>query len=274
MSKTAILLLSLILFLSIVLSSGCVDKTKTTINDVNLRNIPEIFDENVIIILGENANSVESEESLSIADKLENLTGNRPIIKKVAEASEIEKSRNNLIFVGNTRTNPTMKYVYDLHPDLLTRSIKTYWEGTNKGSLLIYSNPWTSTLSPSEKHVLLIYGYDENGTRSVVETFVEGDFFENFSGRGIITSWNNGKISWDRGEVVEKNLAASKALQYWELKTQTYPEAGIFPLNITEKKDYWLVEIGSSGFNDVVFSEGIVSVSKENGDVGVVKNDL
>ena len=59
----------------------------------------------MIIVIGENANSIEIEAAQRIADNLGNLTGNIPVIKTNAEITEDELAGHNLILVGGADSN-------------------------------------------------------------------------------------------------------------------------------------------------------------------------
>ena len=48
--------------------------------ELKLSDYPEIFKENTVIIIGDNASQIEKESAEAIAANLENLTGNKPEI--------------------------------------------------------------------------------------------------------------------------------------------------------------------------------------------------
>lgn len=248
----------LILAVSLMLAtSGCIEKSQQ--EEINLSNYPKLFEKDVIIIIGENARQVEIEGAQAIADKLSNITGNAPVIKTTAEITEDDKARHNLILVGNPKTNYLAQNIYSLNQDIQTKAVNSYWEGTHKGSLLLFINPWVPFWN-SPKYVLAVDGFDDEGTKSAVDVLLKEENIQKFYGTGVITKWD-GVISWDNADTVAKMFAGDKATVYWVSKIIPVPGTKIRVTNITSQNDYWLVE-GTGGK---------VLVSKKTGKVKAVK---
>lgn len=266
----------LILAVSLMLAtSGCIEKPQQ--EEINLSNYPKLFEKDVIIIIGENARQTEIEGAQAIADKLGNLTGNVPVIKTTAEITEDDKSKNNLILVGNPGTNYLVQNIYALNQDIQTKAVNSYWEGTHKGSLLLFINPWVPFWN-SPKYVLAVDGFDDEGTKSAVDVLLKEENIKKFYGTGVITKWE-GVISWDNADTVAKMFAGSIALEFWDSTHQIYPEGRFSATNVTNQNGDWLVEIGT--YDEILIDNetqprlhgitGRVLVSKKTGKVKEVK---
>lgn len=233
----------ILILLGMILSTlGCVEKTEQK-TEMVLSNYPKLFEKDVIIVIGENATQIEMEGAQAIANDLFTLTGNELVIKNDADVTENEKAGNNLVLVGNPKSNYFVKNIYISNQDLQTRAVNSYWEGTNKGSLLLYSNPWVRFWN-QERYVLTVDGFDDNGTKSVVNVLLDKENIKKFNGTGIISKWDKGEISLDVADSATKQLAGSLALEYFNSKHQTYPEAYFSVTNVTSQNGDWLVEIG------------------------------
>ena len=79
--------------------------------ELKLSDFPEVFKENTLIVIGDNASEIEIQAVNEIADYLENETGNKPLVKKYSEITQEDK-KNNLIVVGTPNSNPMLKEVY------------------------------------------------------------------------------------------------------------------------------------------------------------------
>ena len=134
------------------------EEPTTAKSQLTLADYPEIFKKDVIIVIRENANSIEIEAAQRIADNLGNLTGNMPVIKTDAEITEDELAGHNLILVGGADSNEVLQKVYDITD--ATRVTEEY-PGAGKGVLEILRNPWDP-----EKATLLVGGSDEWGMKA------------------------------------------------------------------------------------------------------------
>ena len=124
---------------------------------LTLSDYPELFEEEVLIVVGENASQVEQESAQAIAAKLKELTENEPIIKDETEVSEEDKRGYNLILIGTPDSNNLLQEVYEVRD--ATKVTKEY-PGENKGILEILRNPWNS-----DKILLIVAGSNEWGVK-------------------------------------------------------------------------------------------------------------
>ena len=83
---------------------GCIEqdgeKVKPAETELVLSDYPELFEKDVMIVIGSNASGIEIEGADAIVENLFNLTGNMPVIKTDAEITEDELAGHNLIVVG------------------------------------------------------------------------------------------------------------------------------------------------------------------------------
>lgn len=227
---------------------GCIEQdgemVKPAETELVLSDYLELFEKDVMIVIGSNTSGIEIEGADAIAENLFNLTGNMPVIETDAEITKGELAGHNLIIVGNPITNHLVQNIYDSNQDLQTRAVNSYWEGTHKGSLLLFVNPWVHFWGPT-RYVLAVDGFDENGTKSAIDTLLDEEAIKKFHGTGIITKWDEGVISWDVADTVTRRLVGSIALEYMTSEHQTYPEAHFSVTNATSQNGEWLVEIGT-----------------------------
>ena len=123
-----------------------------------LSDYPELFREDVIIVVGENPAKIEIESAIMIKASLKELTGNEPTIKNDTELSESEKRNHNLILIRTPSSNNTLQQVYELTEATKVTSV---FPGENKGILEILSNPWNS-----DKVLLMVAGSNEWGVKA------------------------------------------------------------------------------------------------------------
>jgi len=122
---------------------------------ITLNNYPELFRKDAMVVVGWNASQVELESAGEIAAKLEELTGNAPIVKNETNLTEANKTSYNLIIMGTPESNEVLEQVYNLTN--ATRVTEEY-PGTYKGVLEILRNPWNEN-----RALLLVAGSDEWG---------------------------------------------------------------------------------------------------------------
>lgn len=146
---------------------GCVEQPsekvplpQTSQRELKLSDFPEVFKENTLVVVGDNAPEIELQTAQEIADYLESKTKNKPSIKKYSEVSDKEKKNYNLIVIGTPRSNLMLKEVYAI-ADVL--EVKETFPGKDKGILEILKNPWNE-----ERAMLLIEGWDVKGIRTKV----------------------------------------------------------------------------------------------------------
>jgi S-layer like family, outer domain len=148
----------ILILLGVILSTlGCVEKPEQK-TEMVLSNYPELFEKDVIIVIGENVTQIEMEGAQAIAENLLNLTGNEPVIKEDVEITGDELAGHNLILVGSADSNEVLKEVYDMTDAM---RVTEEYPGAGKGVLEILRNPWDS-----EKAVLLVAGSDELGMKA------------------------------------------------------------------------------------------------------------
>ncbi|GAH03333.1 unnamed protein product, partial [marine sediment metagenome] len=123
-------------------------------NSLGLKDYPKLFEENVIIVVRENATEVENECAIMIKENLKELTGNEPIIKNDIELSESDKKACNLILVGTPTTNRVLQEIYG----------KEY-PGEKKAILEILENPWNCN-----KALLIVAASGECGVKTMSKT--------------------------------------------------------------------------------------------------------
>jgi hypothetical protein len=149
------------LVVGVLLIAGCIQKEKEVKpKELKLSDFPDVFKENTLIVIGDNASEIELEAANEIAGYLENKTGNKALVKKYSEVTEEEKRNYNLIVVGTPNSNPMLKEVYAM-ADVL--EVNETFPGEGKGILEILRNPWDE-----EKAMLLVEGWDRE---SVLESY-------------------------------------------------------------------------------------------------------
>jgi hypothetical protein len=186
------LILAILTIFLIAATAGCVQKSEIStlnqtispvspIKELTLSDFPELFRENTVIVIGENATKIELECAYEIAKKLEDLTGVKPLVMSDTEISEKDKTDFNLIPIGTTDTNSILNEVYELTN--ATKVTKEY-PGKNKGILEMMRNPWNST-----RALLVVSGSDVNGTKAS-SIMLEGDEeFESLHERMMLTGF-------------------------------------------------------------------------------------
>ncbi len=139
--------------------------------ELELSDFPEVFKENTVIVIGENASQIEIESAEEIALSLKNLTGNKP---EIINTKKIEsfKSSYNLIIVSTSNSNKVLEEVYNITN---TTRVTEEYPGENKGVLEILSNPWNK-----EKAMLLVAGSDEWGVKAGSEMVTEDKRIKEF----------------------------------------------------------------------------------------------
>jgi hypothetical protein len=142
-----------------VIIAGCVGKWEEEAKprELKLSDFPEVFKENTLIIIGDNASEIEIWAVNEIAEYLENKTGNKPLIKRCSEVTEKDKKNYNLIVVGTPNSNPMLKEVYAM-ADVLV--VNETFPGEGRGVLEILRNPWNEN-----KAMLLVEGWDKWGVK-------------------------------------------------------------------------------------------------------------
>jgi len=147
------------LVVGVLLVAGCVqEEQKVKPKELRLSDFPEVFKENTLIIIGDNASEIEMQAAKEIAEYLQNRTGNKPLVKKYSEITEKDKRNYNLIIIGTPKSNIILKEIYTI-ADVL--EVNETFPGEGKGVLEILRNPWNK-----ERVLLLVEGSDKWGVLS------------------------------------------------------------------------------------------------------------
>jgi len=176
-TTSAVVAVIVVVCITIVIFSGCIEQDESPKLDLALSNYLGLFKVDVIIVIGDNAPQVEREAAEAIAINLENLTGNKPIIKSDEEITGADLGDYNLLLVGTPESNNMFKEVYNMTDATM---VTDEYPGAGKGILEILENPWSE-----EKAMLLVEGSDVWGVKAGSEMLVKGG--EKFQGKIIIT---------------------------------------------------------------------------------------
>jgi len=139
---------------------GDLDKMDKT-PALTLEDYPGLFEENAVVVIGQDATAMEREAARTISGDLERVTGNRPMIKKDVRISEKDKMSSNLILLGSSDGNLILKQIYQITD--VTKLTEKYPE-KNKAVLQILRNPWNF-----DRTLLIVVGSDEWGIKAGTE---------------------------------------------------------------------------------------------------------
>ena len=138
---------------------GCIEQDGEMVKpaeiELVLSDYPELFEKDVIIVIGNNASGMEIEGADAIVENLFNLTGNMPVIKTDDEITQDELAGHNLILVGGADSNEVLRAVYNMTDAM---RVTDEYPGAGKGVLEILRSPWDP-----EKAMLLVAGSDDTG---------------------------------------------------------------------------------------------------------------
>jgi len=119
--------------------------------ELKLSDFPEVFADNTLIVVGDEASGIE----IQAANEISSYLGSKPQIKKYSELGEEEKKNYNLIVIGTPKSNRMLEEIYAV-ADVL--EVNETFPGEGKGVLEIARNPWNE-----ERAILLIEGGDYTG---------------------------------------------------------------------------------------------------------------
>ena len=193
---------------------GLNSSEETQKEELMLSDFPDVFKNDTIIVIGENASQIENESAEAIAIKLENLTGNMTIIINDTVLTENNKTNYNLILVGTPNSNSLLQEVYNLTN--ATRVTEEY-PGENKGILEILWNPWND-----EKAMLLVVGSDERGVKAGGDLLTENEKIKELSGGITVTAETN--ESWviaKEDDLLGKYEKSNKIFKRYEISDMT-----------------------------------------------------
>jgi len=180
---------------------GCIESdsgiTRPVETEPVLSDYPELFKEEVIIVIGSNASGIEKESAEAIAANLENLTGNKP---EIISSKEIEgfKYTYNLVIIGTPKSNEVLREVYGMTD--ATRVTEEF-PGEGEGVLEILKNPWDE-----EKAMLLVEGSDEWGVKAGGEMLEQVRDVDKF---GVVVEWNGINAVFPRSIPQDKYILLS-----------------------------------------------------------------
>jgi len=104
-----------------------------------LSDYPELFEKDVMTVIGNNESGIEIEGTDAIVENLFNLTGNMPVIKTDGEITEDELVGHNLIMVGGADSNEVLEGVYDMTAAM---RVTDEYPGAGKCVLEILRKSW------------------------------------------------------------------------------------------------------------------------------------
>lgn len=202
--------------------------------NMSLSDYPQLFEKDVVIVIGDNASQLEKESAESIARYLENSTGNKP---EIISAQKIDsfKYTYNLIIVGTPNSNNVLKRVCDMADVTM---VTEEYPGGGKGVLEILRSPWNE-----EKAILLVEGSDEWGLKAGVEML---DETKGLNTSSIFTNWSVNLIFIEHridihSELIEGNYSVpfiDKPTYYFDERTGNLHGLIDFDVNDTLKIIY------------------------------------
>lgn len=168
----------------VLLPVSCTGESQTQDSELLLSDYPVPFEEETMIVIPEDASQVVVECASAIVAKLQELTGNEPLIKNDLAVAEGDKASYNLILVGTPNSNALLEQVYDLAN--LTKVTAEY-PGENKGILQILENPWNP-----DRALLIVAGSDEWGVSAGGEILTNENKIKELTGGVVITEFPEG----------------------------------------------------------------------------------
>ena len=120
--------------------------------ELKLSDFPEAFEENALVVIGDDACERELRVAEEIARYLKNVTGNKPRIKRCSEIAVDDKRNYNLVVIGTPESNKMLKEIYEISDAL---RVNETFPGEGKGVLEILPNPWNES-----KAMLLVEGQE------------------------------------------------------------------------------------------------------------------
>lgn len=175
-------------------------KRQSEEGELVLSNYPKLFEKEVLVVVGENASQIELEGSEVIVASLEELTGNKPVVKDDVKVSKSEKESYNLILVGTSESNGMLEETWSAAEEIKMRKgnyrveelevirVTETYPGRNRGILEILRNPWNK-----EKAVLLVEGSDEIGVKAGVEKLKHTEELEGLNYNNILVKYPPGR---------------------------------------------------------------------------------
>lgn len=234
---------TLILLFAIHLIICCLNQEKFE-TEINLFAYQEIFQEGVIIVVGNSEHALEMEGAKIVAETLEDV----PKIENDSEVITGDIKRNNLILLGNARTNDILReIIYTIEDPLICEEHQTHDEGV----LELIRNPWNPEL-----FVLIIAGDDPQRIRDICKylscgcisqendiTWIVIDFSTDFisiSGLPVVIGNEPfSQVAIDTGNeiigVIGTFSQALRNLQYVQIEAEGFLQGRTSPSFRTEK---------------------------------------
>lgn len=253
-----------ICILVLIMVSGCIEsntqKNSFAPKDLNLSNFPGIFGEKVYVVVADNASPDELDAAKRIVAYVKEKTGYEPDIKKQSSIDKKEKSDLNLVLIG--KTDPTAVYrtsdpydmnsntiIGDLYRDYDTKNIRkleikglnSYWQGTNKGYLVFFNNPW----SKNNRWILIISGFDNKGLNSATSTLLNSSLIKTADDKGLAVKLEYKGNNIEIIPTIELAKSIAKDIARGSQNCQSYPEH-VFPQPeiLSETDSLWLIKDG------------------------------
>ncbi|WP_197076144.1 hypothetical protein [Methanosarcina sp. MTP4] len=128
------------------------------LDTLNLSDIPEVFSDDVLIVIGDNVSELEKRVAEDVESYFEDTFSVEPTIKSYLDVSYEDKVKNNLIVIGTPQSNGMLLEIYGLTDAV---PVTDTFPGKRRGILEILSNPWNE-----KKSLLLIQGNDDFGVKA------------------------------------------------------------------------------------------------------------
>ncbi len=216
---------------------------KESFPDLRLSDFPWTFKESTMIVIGSNAFEIEIQAANEITEYLENETGNKPLIKKYSEVTEEDRKNYNLIVIGSLKSNPMLREIVNEAKGrkifkLEFEGLNTYWQGNNKGYLVILKNLWSKN-----RYIMLVGGniFDNTGVFIASKTLLNSTLLKEINEPGILVRLENNRTNTYPISEVSKLVAKDIALGYFVKRCMGIPEGSI-NLKVSDFGDYWLIE--------------------------------
>jgi hypothetical protein len=184
--KGTLSVIGLLIVVCVVASicSGCAEQEEGRTR-LTLKDYPELFAEETIIIVGQWSTQGELESAAAISENMEELTGTKPIVRNDAEVPQQERVGYNLIAIGLPGTNQVLSEVYEAGS---ATKVTEVYPGANKGILQIMANPWDLSQA-----LLIVAGSNEEGVIASSETLMGDEQVEGLDNAMMITEYTKGQ---------------------------------------------------------------------------------
>ena len=160
-------------------ASGSKRSTGPKASEVTLNQFGELFNEEVIIVVGKRATEVEYQSALALASRLEEMTLEKPVLKKDSELQKDDRQTHDLILIGSKETNR----MFEETAELADAPVATgEYPGRNGAVLEILLNPWNR-----KKALLTVEGSTDLGIKVALGRLILQ--FETLKQSRVIVEW-------------------------------------------------------------------------------------